>query len=48
VRRTVAEDVVENDDRGTAVLLQGGKDVLKKVKLQSQCGSHLRVQIEIG
>jgi hypothetical protein len=39
--------VFANNDRGAAVLLQDGEDVLEEVDLQCRCGSHLRVQIEI-
>ena len=37
------EDVVGNNDRGAAVLLQDGEDVLEEVELKCQCGSHLLV-----
>jgi hypothetical protein len=35
--------IVGNNDRGAAVLLQDGEDVLEEIEPQCQCGSHLLV-----
>jgi hypothetical protein len=37
------KDVVRQHDRGAAVLLEDGEDVLEEIELQCQCGSHLLV-----